>query len=93
MADCQITCINLSQGGKTHEHITHVGQLNIKGRWDVATVVNWINNGVHTFYVKDTYGRRADVHVVQRVGLPSYLRTAADGYYNDNLLSLTSCPI
>lgn len=95
MAHCQITCITLSNGGRTNEHITHVGQRQSTGpvRWAVATVVDWINAGVHTFYVQDNVGRQAEVRVVKRDGLPSYLRTVADGYYTDNLLSLTSCPI
>lgn len=95
MAHSQITCITLSNTGKTHEHITHVGQRQSSGpvRWTVATVVNWIETGIHTFYVQDSAGRQAEVRVVKRNGLPSYLRTVADGYYTDNLLSLTSCPI
>jgi hypothetical protein len=73
MAHCRITCINLSNSGKSHEHITHVGQSQSAGpvRWPMATVVDWINNGVHTFYVQDSVGRQADVRVVERSGLPS----------------------
>lgn len=93
MANYQITCITLSSNGTRNEHITHVGQINPKGRWPVATVVAWIKNKEHTFFVEDAKGKRAEVRVVDRDGLPSYLRTVADGYFTDNLLSLTSCAL
>ena len=89
MADCQITCINLSSGGSGHQHITHVGNGS-NWRWTVAEVVVSIKTGTNTFYVLGPNGKRADVGVVD--GSPPYLRTYADKYYNDNLLSLTICP-
>jgi hypothetical protein len=92
MAHCQITCISLSYGGSRHEHITHVGN---PSAWDrrltVAEAVQHIKQGLNTFYVMDQQGRKADVHVVDVN--PPHLRTVADGYYSDNLLSLTSCPL
>lgn len=92
MADCQITCISLSHSGGRHEHITHVGNPRVwGGRLTVAQTVTSIRTGEHTFYVMDSYGRRANVGVVD--ANPPHLRTYADGYYTDNLLALTSCPI
>jgi hypothetical protein len=91
MADCQITCINLSQGGTHHEHITHVGNGS-QWRSTVAEVVAWIKSSANTFYVKDSRGNRANVGVVEPSGRAPYLRTYADGVWTDNLLSLTSCP-
>ena len=38
-------------------------------------------------------GKRADVGVVRQNGRPPYLRTYADGVWNDNLLSLNQCPL
>lgn len=91
MADCQITCINLSQNGTGHEHITHVGSGS-QWRNTVAEVVAWIKSNANTFYVMDSVGNRADVGVVEPVGRTPYLRTYADRVWTDNLLSLTSCP-
>ena len=90
MADHQITCITLSQSGRTHEHITNVG--NGRQWYDtVQNVIRLIDARTHTFYVRDSFGRRADVGVVRPAGRPAYLRTHADGYYTDNLLSLNAC--
>ncbi|WP_413289294.1 DUF3892 domain-containing protein [Bdellovibrio sp. HCB337] len=89
MADIQITCITLS-GGKSHEHITHVG--NPSGRSPVADIIAWINNRTHTFYVIDPRtGKRAQVGVVNPTSGKPYIRTYADGVWGDNLLSLPLC--
>jgi len=90
MADCQITCINLSHTGSRHEHITHVGN----GRaWRITReqAISNIKNNVDTFFVMDAYGRRANVGVVE--ANPPYLRTYADGVWTDNLLAQTTCPL
>jgi hypothetical protein len=91
MADCQITCVNLSQNGTQHEHITYVGNGS-QWRNTVAEVVAWIKSNANTFYVQDSRGNRANVGVVEPAGRAPYLRTYADGVWTDNLLSLTSCP-
>ena len=90
MPDCQISCINLSQRGTKHEHITHVGNGRT-WRWTVAEVVASIQAKTNTFFVQDAKGNRAEVGVVQAT--PPYLRTYADGVWSDNLLSLGTCPI
>ena len=38
-------------------------------------------------------GKRADIGVVRAAGHAPYLRTHADGDWNDNLLSLDQCPL
>ncbi|TFW17558.1 DUF3892 domain-containing protein [Duganella callida] len=92
MAHCQITCVNMSHLGRRHEHITHVGNPRDWSRkLTVAEVVAMIRNGTNSFFVVDHNGHHADVHVVN--ANPPYIRTAKDGYYTDNLLALTSCPI
>jgi hypothetical protein len=91
MADVRITCILKSIPNGGHEHITHAG--NSAGTWPVELIINNIDRGVDTFYVYDDQARkRADVGVVREAGKRPYLRTHADGYYNNNLLSLTFCP-
>lgn len=94
MADCQITCIEKSGNSNRHEHITHVG--NPKNNWKLTTpeTVRRIENKTDSFYVLDPYtGKRANVGVVRETGKAPYLRTYADDTWNDNLLSLVSCPI
>lgn len=94
MTDVRITCITLSDTNKQHEHITHVGspQFTPPGtKWSVAQVVTAIESKQHTFYVTDGNSKRADVGVVTPTSGPKFLRTYADGKWNNNLLSLPSC--
>ncbi|WP_347336787.1 DUF3892 domain-containing protein [Bradyrhizobium japonicum] len=49
-----------------------------------------IENGTNTFFTLVS-GKRADVGVVSGPN-GKYVRTHADGYYNDNLLALPECP-
>lgn len=95
MVDVRLTCITLSNSDALHEHITHVGspQFNPPGsKWTVAEVINAIENKLHTFYVTDIYGKRADVGGVDPGGgRRKFIRTYADGRWNNNLLSLPKC--
>lgn len=91
MADARITCINKPLNG-THEHITHVGNPVDGWKWTVADVIKSIDAGTNTFYVSDSKtGKRANVGVVRPTNHAPYIRTYADGYWNDNLLSLPQC--
>jgi len=75
----------------THEHITHVGNLAANWIWPRKYVIASINAGTNTFYVYEN-GKRSEVGVVNPGnGRSPYLRTHADGYWNDNLLSLPEC--
>ena len=87
MADVQVTCINKTRREATHEGITHLGGNG--WRWTRDQVVQSIRAATNTFY---TYadGKRADVRVVNGQHGP-YLRTFADGQWNDNLLALPEC--
>lgn len=89
MADIQITCIRKPDNDNRHEAITHVG--NSQGVWAKGDVINWIDNKEHTFYTMAN-GQRANVGVVRETGKAPYLRTHADGQWNNNLLSLPQCP-
>ena len=56
-------------------------------------IINNIDRGIDSFYVVDPQSRRrVDVGVVREAGKRPYIRTHADGYYNNNLLSLGFCP-
>jgi uncharacterized protein YnzC (UPF0291/DUF896 family) len=87
MADAQITCINKLNRDSKHEGITHLGGKEWK--WTRQQVIDSINSKTNTFF---TYvnGKRADVGVVKGPN-GDYVRTHADGVWNDNLLALPEC--
>jgi Protein of unknown function (DUF3892) len=88
MADAQVTCINKQPRIDPHEGITHLGGSSWK--WTRQQVITSIEQQTNTFYTM--VGRkRADVGVVNGP-IGKYVRTHADGYYNDNLLALPECP-
>jgi hypothetical protein len=77
-----------------HERITHVGNPVAGWVWPVESVITNIDSGANTFHVIDTVGnKRSDVGVVREAGKRPYLRTYADGRWNNNLLSLSQCPL
>jgi len=88
MADVQVTCINKQPRQNPHEGITHLGGP--EWRWSREQVIDSIRRGDNTFFVS-VNGKRADVGVVDGPNAP-YVRTHADGYWNDNLLALPECP-
>ncbi|MFP2924241.1 DUF3892 domain-containing protein [Pyxidicoccus sp. 3LG] len=87
-SDVQVTCITKSKSGSGYEAITHVGGANWK--WPVADVIESIRKKTNTFYTL-VKGNRAEIGVVDGQNGP-YLRTYADGKWNDNLLALGECP-
>jgi hypothetical protein len=65
----------------------------MKWRWTREQVIASIEAQTNTFFVVDPRnGKRADIGVVRPPGRAPYLRTYADGDWNDNLLSLKSVP-
>ncbi len=93
MSDVRITCINKSSPNGGHEHITHAGNPAGNWWWTVEQIIASIDAKTNTFYVQDDRtGKRAYVGVVRPAGKRAHIRTHADGLWNDNLLSLTSCP-
>jgi uncharacterized protein DUF3892 len=87
MADVQVLCINKQPRSDPHEGITHLGGAG--WRLTRQEVVDCIKAGLHSFFTM-VNGRRADVGVVNAANGP-YVRTHADGYWNDNLLALPEC--
>ena len=88
MSDIHITCINKQPRQDPYEGITHLG--NSAGKWTRQQVINWIESGTDTFYTLVS-GNRGNIGVVDGPN-GKYLRTHADGKWNDNLLSLPECP-
>jgi hypothetical protein len=94
MPDVQVTCITKPNTQSPHEHITHLGNPKAAWKWTREQVIASIDAKTNTFFVIDPYkGKRAEVGVVRPAGCPAYLRTHADGDWNDNLLSLDQCPL
>lgn len=87
MADVQITCINKQPRNNPYEGITHLG--NAQGRWTRDQVITWIQQGTHTFFTH-VNGKRANIGVFKGPNGP-YVKTYADGVWNDNLLALPEC--
>lgn len=87
MADVQVTCINKTPRTNPYEGITHLGGTGWK--WTRDQVIASIRAKTNTFYTQVS-GRRADIGIVDGPNGP-YLRTHANGTWNDNLLSLSEC--
>lgn len=87
MADIQVKCINKQPRNNTHEGITHLGGQGWRLTRD--QVIQSIEAKTNTFYTLEN-GRRADVGVVNGQH-GKYVRTHADGQWNDNLLALMEC--
>lgn len=93
MPDVQVTCITKPHPQSLHEHITHLGNPSANWRWTREQVIASIDAKTNTFYVIDpSNGKRADIGVVRQPGHAPFLRTHADGDWNNNLLSLKQCP-
>jgi hypothetical protein len=94
MADVQVTCITKPNAQSPHEHITYLGGPG-GGGWRLSReqVIASINQYTNTFFVVDASGHRSEVGVVTPSnGRAAYLRTHADGDWNNNLLALPQCP-
>lgn len=93
MADVQVTCITKPHPTSPHEHITHLGNPRAGWIWTLQQVIESIDGRTNTFHVIDpNTGKRSNVGIVRPVGRPAYVRTHADGDWNDNLLALNQCP-
>lgn len=84
MADRRVT----STGKDSDGDIT-----SLCGSWGSATkaaAIREIDAGTNTYYVKDGFGRRADVEVVNGT-TGKYLRTDPNSSCSDNLDNLPDC--
>lgn len=92
MAEYHVTCINKPEHLSSHEHITHIGNLAEHWRVTRETAIYQIDNKINQFYTIDrTTGKKCYVGVVREPGKNPYLRTHADGKWNDNLLAQAEC--
>ena len=87
MTDVQVTCIHKRDRNSKYEGITHLGGGTWK--WTRQEVINSIENKTNTFFTR-VDGNRSNIGVVNGQN-GKYLRTYADGEWNDNLLALPEC--
>lgn len=95
MNEYLVTCITKSHPQGGHEHITAIGGP-AGGGWTLSkeTAIAQIESKTAAFYTIDTTtNQKVYIGVVREPGKTPYLRTHADGKWNDNLLAQTSCPI
>jgi len=90
MTDVQVTCINKANRENQYTGITHLGSSTGNWRWTRQEVIVSIENKTNTFFTL-VHGNRSEIGVVDGP-TGKYLRTYADGDWNDNLLSLPECP-
>jgi hypothetical protein len=89
----QIQCVTKRDRQNPHERIEAVGGVHDSKPWYLpeAQAIAGIKNGTYSFYTS-VNGRTVDVVVAVHEGR-EYLKTVADGYAPNNLLSLSACPI
>jgi Protein of unknown function (DUF3892) len=87
MGDVQVTCINKANRNSSYDGITHLGGAG--WRWTKQQVIDSIEAKTNTFFTK-VGNNRSEIGVVNGAS-GKYLRTHADGKYNDNLLALPEC--
>ena len=92
MAEYQVTCINQPHHPSPHEHIAHIGNLADKWRMTREQAILQIDGKQNQFYTIDRItGSKCYVGVVREANKAPYLRTYADGKWNDNLLAQPEC--
>jgi hypothetical protein len=92
MKEYEVTCINRPNRTSPHEHITHIGNLAAKWRMEREKAIAQIDDNQAAFYTVDrSTGKKMYVGVVRQPGKVPYLRTHADGKWNDNLLAQNDC--
>ncbi len=89
----RITCIKKAPRNDPHHHITHIGGSNANGTpWGLSETeaIIGIKNGTYSFYVSVNNVTANVVIAISPYG-HEYLKTVADGYPPNNLLSLPEC--
>lgn len=94
MKEFQVSCITKSPpDSATHQHITHIGGIG-GGAWRLtkASAIRRIESKEEAFFTVDaSTGKKVYIGVVREAGNEPYLRTYADGTWNNNLLALPLC--
>lgn len=92
MNEFEVSCITKPNRNSTFEHITHIGNNISKWCLKRETAIQKIDSKTEAFYTVDkSTGKKAYIGVVREQGKQPYLRTYADGKWNDNLLAQSEC--
>lgn len=92
MKEFEVTCISKPNRASPHEHITHIGNPSANWRLTRESAIQRIEAKTEQFYTVDRQtGKRVFIGVVRETGKHPYLRTHADGKWNDNLLAQQEC--
>lgn len=92
-SEYQITCTTKADRFNTHEYITHIG--NAAGNWKLSSedAIRRIDAESDAFLTVDRQtGSKIYIGVVREQGKVPFLRTYADGKWNDNLLAQAGSP-
>jgi len=90
----EVNCITKPNRESRHEHITHIGNTNANWKLTRESAIQRIEAKTETFFTHDRQtGQKAYVGVVREVGKHPYLRTYADGEWNNNLLAQDECGV
>jgi hypothetical protein len=88
----EVNCANKPDRNSAHEHITHIGNMSDNWRLKRETAIERIDAKTESYYTIDRQtGNRINIGVVRESGKQPYLRTYADGKWNDNLLAQQAC--
>ncbi|HDR9159481.1 DUF3892 domain-containing protein [Burkholderia vietnamiensis] len=92
MDQFEVTCITKPNRNSPHEHITHIGNIAKNWRLTREEAIRRIEAKKEAYYTIDrTTGNRIYIGVARENGKVPYLRTHADGKWNDNLLAQAEC--
>jgi hypothetical protein len=92
MSEYHVNCITKPNRESRHEHITHVGNTDAQWRLTRESVIRRIDGKQDSFFTTERQtGARSLVGVVREPGKAPYLRTHANGKWNDNLLAQPEC--
>lgn len=95
MNEFKVSCITKSPPDSAdHQHITHIGGLGTNGwRLTKGAAIRRIEAKQEAYYTVDpASGKKAYIGVIRESGNAPYLRTHADGNWNNNLLAQQACP-
>jgi excisionase family DNA binding protein len=85
--DVLVTCVSKQPLQNPHTGVTHLGDASRS--WTREEVITAIEDGSHTFYTL-VNGRRSEVAIYDGP-FSRYVRTRADGHWDDSLLALSEC--
>lgn len=92
MVEYEVNCISKPNRNSPHEHITHIGNAKAGWRMSRDDAITRLESRQAAFYTVDTVtGRRVYIGVMREPGKAPYLRTFADGRWNNNLLAQQEC--